>query len=282
MATHVSISPRSMRRIRASAALTRWVVYATATAGLAASARFAIAPPHPPAAPPPVVERRDLAAEGFASQLARSYLTFDGDRPDAHRARLAPFVGDQLDPDLGLRAPPGRVQRVRWLQIVQSRVGADGSRVFTVAAQTDRAGLLYLSVDIARGRDHALRLDGYPALVGAPLSAPATATAEGSQRDVADRTLRASCQRALRNYLARAGDNLNADLTADAAVALPGLSLSLRRLSALEWAPDGASVLATVEASDGDGVSYALRYELDVRRVDQRWEIAAIQTDPTT
>ena len=31
-----------------------------------------------------------------------------------------------------------------------------------------------------------------------------------------------------------------------------------------------------------DGVDYALRYELDVRRVDQRWEIAAIQTDPTT
>ena len=170
----------------------------------------------------------------------------------------------------------------RWLQIVQSRVGADGSRVYTVAAQTDRAGLLYLSVDIARGRDHALRLDGYPALVGAPLSAPATATTEGSQRDVADRTLRATCQRALRNYLARAEDNLNADLTADAAVALPGLPLSLRRLSALEWAPDGASVLASLEASDRDDVSYALRYELDVRRVDQRWEIAAIQTDPTT
>jgi hypothetical protein len=86
----------------------------------------------------------------------------------------------------------------------------------------------------------------------------------------------------LRNYLARAGDNLNADLTADAAVALPGLLLSLQRLTDLQWAPDGASVLASVEASDGDGVEYALRYELDVRRVDRRWEIAAIQTDPTT
>ena len=94
--------------------------------------------------------------------------------------------------------------------------------------------------------------------------------------------LRATCQRALRNYLARAGDNLNADLTTDAAVALPGLSLSLHRLTDLQWAPDGASVLASLEASDGDGVDYALRYELDVRRVDRRWEIAAIQTDPTT
>jgi hypothetical protein len=271
-----------MRRIRLSAALTRWVLYATAVAGLAASARFAIAPPHPQAAPPPAIEHRDLAAEGFASQLARSYLAFDGDRPNAHRAQLASFVGDQLDPDLGLRPPPGTVQRVRWTQIVQSRTGVDGSRVYTVAAQTDRAGLLYLSVDVARGRDHALRLDGYPALVGAPLSAPAAVPPEGSQREVADRALRATCQRALRNYLARAADNLNADLTADAAVALPGLSLSLHRLTALQWVPDGASVLAFVEASDDDDVSYALRYELDVRRVDQRWEIAAIQTDPTT
>ena len=282
MAARVSVSSRSMRRVRVSAGLTRWVLYATATAGLAASARLAIAPPHAPAAPAPVVEHRDLAAEGFASQLARSYLTFDGDRPDTHRTQLAPFVGNRLDPDLGLRAPPGRVQRVRWTQVVQSRLGADGSRVYTVAAQTDRAGLLYLSVGVARGSDHALRLDGYPALVGAPLSAAAVVVPEGSQRDVADDALRATCQRALRNYLARARDNLNADLTADAAVALPGLSLSLHRLTELQWAPDGASVLASLEASDGDGVDYALRYELDVRRVDQRWEIAAIQTDPTT
>jgi hypothetical protein len=269
-----------MRRLRVSAGLTRWVLYAVATVGLAASARFTIAPPRAPAAPASVVERRDLAAEGFASQLARSYLTFDGDHPDARRAQLASFVGDQLDSDLGLRAPPGRVQRVRWTQVVQSRAGADGSRVFTVAAQTDRAGLLYLSVAVGRGRDHALRLGGYPALVGAPLSAPATG-AEGSLRDVADRGLRATCQRALRNYLDRARDNLSADLTADAAVVLPGLSLALRRLTELQWAADGASVLASLEASDGDGVSYALRYELDVRRVDERWEIAAIQTDPT-
>jgi hypothetical protein len=271
-----------MRRIRASGALTRWVVYAMAAAGLAASARLTIAPPRPRATPPPVVEHRDLAAEGFAAQLARAYLSFDGDRPDVHRAQLAPFVGDQLDPDLGLRAPPGRAQRVRWTQVVQSRTAADGSRVYTVATQTDRAGLLYLSVDVARGRDHALRLDGYPALVGAPLSAPASAVPDGGTQEVDDGALRATCQRALRNYLARAGDNLSADLTPDAVVALPGLDLSLRRLTELQWTPDHASVLASVETSDQDGVAYSLRYELDVRRVDERWEIASIQTDPTT
>jgi hypothetical protein len=271
-----------MRRIRISAGITRWVVYAVAAAGLAATARLAIAPPRASAPAHAPVERRDLAAEGFAAYLARAYLTFDGQRPGVHRERLAPFVGDALDPDLGLRAPPGSRERVRWTQVVQSRPADDGSRVYTVAAQTDRAGLLYLSVDVERDKHRVLRLDGYPALVGAPLAAPAGAASGSEMRDVADGSLRATCQRALRNYLARAADNLDADLTPGAAVALPGLALSMRRLTALQWAADRRSVFATVDAVDGDGVTYELRYELDVRRVDARWEIAAIQTDPTT
>jgi hypothetical protein len=139
-----------MRRMRVSAGLTRWVLYATATAGLAATARFAIAPPRPAAAPAPVVERRDLAAEGYAAQLARAYLTFDGDRPDTRRAQLASFVGDQLDPDLGLRAPPGRAQRVRWTQVVQSRAGADGSRVYT-SPRRPTARACCMSASTSRG-----------------------------------------------------------------------------------------------------------------------------------
>jgi Conjugative transposon protein TcpC len=281
VAARTSLTSRSMRRIRVSASLTRWVVYATATMGLAASARYAIAPPHPPAVRSIAVDHRDLASEGFASLLARRYLTFDGDRPEAHRAQLAPFVGDQLDPDLGLRPPPGRAQRVQWAQVVQMRRGPGGSLVYTVASQTDRAGLLYLSIDVARGGDGALRVVGYPALVGAPLTGKASAEAGGRLRELADDGLRATCQRALRNYLARASDNLAADLSPDATVALPGLQLMLRRLTDLLWAPDDASVLATVEAADSDGVAYTLRYELDVRRIDERWEIAAIQMDPT-
>ena len=49
VAARISVSSRSMRRLRVSAGLTRWVLYATAIAGLAATARFAIAPPHAPA-----------------------------------------------------------------------------------------------------------------------------------------------------------------------------------------------------------------------------------------
>ena len=60
-----------MRRVRISASVTRWLLYATAGTGLA-SARYAIAPPNPPAPRPVSVEHRDLAAAGFASGAARA------------------------------------------------------------------------------------------------------------------------------------------------------------------------------------------------------------------
>ena len=277
----IAVVRRSIRRIRVSAGVTRWLLYATATAGLVASARYAIAPPRPESPRAAVVHERDAAAEGFASLLARHYLTFDGNHPDRRAAQLAGFAGDELDPGLGLSAPPGLRQRVFWTEVVGARPAHDGSRVYTVAAQTDRAGLLYLTVDVARDADRQLRLDGYPALVGAPLTASATSGEDLHLRAVDDPALSTTCRRALRNYLAGAADNLNADLTADAAVALPGPRLALRRMTGLLWEPDHASVLASVVADDHDGVTYTLRYELDVRHVDGRWAIAAIQTDPT-
>ncbi|MEA2395331.1 MAG: hypothetical protein QOJ82_3222, partial [Solirubrobacteraceae bacterium] len=207
------------------------------------------------------------------------YLTFDGSRPDRRQAQLAAFAG-HLDPDLGLHAPPGDQQRALWAQVVQSRRGPGASRVYTVAVQTDRSGLLYLSVGVVRDGGRSLRLDGYPALVGAPASRGARASPR--MRQVADRALRSVCHRALRNYLAGAADDLNADLAVDARVALPGLRMSLQRLDELGWEPSGGSVLATVQAADAHGAIYTLRYELDVVRVGPRWEVAALQTDPTT
>jgi len=126
--------------------------------------------------------------------------------------------------------------------------------------QTDRAGLLYLSVAVVRGPDGALRVDGYPSVVGAPLTRPASTQSSDRLAAVTDEGLRTTCQRTMRNYLARAGDNLAADLSARATVALPGLHLALRRLDDLRWATDRKSVLAAVEAVDDDGVLHrALR-----------------------
>jgi hypothetical protein len=269
-----------MRELRLCAGITRWVLYAVAASGALASARFAIAPPDPAIERPPVVASRDAAAEGFASVFAMRYLTFDGARPERRQTQLAAFAGHNLDPDLGLHTAPGDKQRALWAQVVQSRPGLGPAREYTVAVQTDRSGLLYLSVGVARDPDRSLQLDGYPALVGAPASTGARAGLR--MRQVDDRAVRSVCQRALRNYLAGAADDLDADLTPAARVAIPTLRLSLQRLDELDWEPSGASVLATVQAADAHGATYTLRYELDVVRAGARWEVAALQTDPTT
>ena len=50
----------------------------------------------------------------------------------------------------------------------------------------------------------------------------------------------------------------------------------------LDWAPGAGAVLAVVEAEDARGARYTLAYELDVARVQGRWEVSAIQMDPDT
>jgi hypothetical protein len=40
-------------------------------------------------------------------------------------------------------------------------------------------------------------------------------------------------------------------------------------------------VQAVVQAHDGRGARYVLSYELDVALSQGRWEVSAIQTDPT-
>ncbi len=275
----VEVIRHSLRRVRWSSNVGRWLLVALAAWGIAASARVAIAPPRPVVQHAPVPQTADLAAAGLAINFTRRYLTIGNQGDDARARALAPLVGQRLDPDAGLRAANTVRQRVLSADVVQQRRTATGLRVYTVAAQTDRAGTLYLSVTVDRARDGTLRLSGYPALVGAPAFAPAAE--DGQLRDVTDDALRAVCARALRNYLLGAADNLRADLSDDARVALPGLRLRLWRVVAVSWSPGARSVLVTVEAAEAGGTDYTLRYELDVARVQDRWEIAAIQMDPT-
>jgi hypothetical protein len=152
--------------------------------------------------------------------------------------------------------------------------------VYTVAAQTDSAGLLYLSVSVVRGTDGKLALAGYPAFIGAPASTQAESPSR--LREVEEPALQTVITRALRNYLARAESELAADLTASAHVSLPGLTLALQSVHSLDWSPDGRSVLAVVQAQDERGTQYTLGYELDVVSDAGRWEISAIQMDPDT
>ena len=276
----VEIRTHPLRRLRLARELPRYAVIALAVFGVLASARFAIAPPRPPAAPAPAAAAPavDQAAEGYAALFARRYLTWDAREPLTGQQQLETFVGSQLEPDAGFLPPPRGAQHVEWAEVVQSREGAPGQRVYTVAAQTRPAGLLYLTVGLTRARDGALSLTGYPALVGPPSSRPAAALAPLAPLE--DPGLEVVVRRALTNYLAGSAGDLAADLTAGAAVATPTLALELVAVSREGWAPGGGSVVATVQAADERGARYTLTYELDVTRAQGRWEVSAIETDP--
>jgi hypothetical protein len=278
----VTITTRPLWRIRLTHELPRYLICALSVWGLLASARFAIAPPRPTASAAPVrtPPPPDLAAEGYASLFVRRYLTWNAAEPAASQQALAALVGSGVEPDAGLRLPPTGEQHVNWAEVVQERESAPGQRVYTVAAQTDTSGLLYLTVKVGRASDGSLALAGYPAFVGAPSSGPAQVAA--TPREVGDRALATVVERTLHNYLAASAGELAADLTRDARVSLPGVGLSLLSVQRIDWLPDGRSVMAVVQAQDGRGAQYTLGYELDVALTQGRWEVSAIQMDPYT
>lgn len=276
----VAISTSALWRIRLARELPRYLICALSVLGLLASVRFAVAPPRPAASEAPVrtPPPPDLAAAGYASLFARRYLTWNAAEPAASQRALAALVGSTVEPDAGLRLPQTGEQHVNWAEVVQERESAPGQRVYTVAAQTDTSGLLYLTVKVGRASDGSLALAGYPAFVGAPSSGPAQIAV--TPREVGDRALATVVERALHNYLAASAGELAADLTRDARVSLPGVGLSLLSVQRIDWLPDGRSVLAVVQAQDGRGAQYTLGYELDVALAQGRWEISAIQVDP--
>jgi hypothetical protein len=279
----VRIVTRPLWQIRLLRELSRYLFYALAVAGLAASARFAIAPPRPTvlktalrgAAP------ADLAAKGYAALFARRYLTWDAAEPQDSQRALESFTGQGMESDAGLRLPSSGQQRVEWAEVVQERELAPGDHVYTVAAQTDTAGLEYLTVSVGRQRNGSLTLMGYPAFVGAPAASSAQISSP-RLREVREPALATVVGRALRNYLAGSESELAADLTVGARVSLPRLGLSLESVTRLDWSAGAGAVLAVVQAQDGYGEQYTLGYELDVTQVQRRWEVSAVQMDPNT
>jgi hypothetical protein len=259
----------------------RYLLYATCFAGLLASGRFAIAPPRSiaPRSRAQSGVSSDLAARGYATLFARRYLTWEAEQPTASESTLTPMAGSALEVDAGLTLPASGEQRVIWAEVVQERSPAPARHVYTVAAQTDTAGLLYLTVTVARERDGRLALAGYPAFVGAPASAPAEGPAASAEVD--EPSLTVVVERALRNYLAGSQDELSADLAVGARVEVPPAALTLLSISRLNWSADRRSVLAIVRASDARGAQYTLGYEADVEELHGRWELSAIQVDPT-
>jgi hypothetical protein len=256
-------------------------MYGLAVWGLIASARYAIDPPRPVSPPPAKVEVADLAAEGYASLFARRYLTWNANDPEAYRQELEPFLGSNTNATVGVELPRSGSQQVQWTQVVQSREPQTGEHVYTVAAQTDASGLLYLTVNVIRKAGGILALAGYPAFVGAPASTTIDNLVE-HLHSVEEPVLETVIKRALHNYLAASASDLAADLTSEAQVSLPGMELALQSVGQMKWLPGHASVFAVLTASDSRGALYTLTYELDVSHVQGRWEISAIQMNPDT
>jgi hypothetical protein len=258
----------------------RYLLGVLSLAGLAASARFAIAPPTPrlPQAALRSPVTADRAAEGYAALFARRYLSWNASEPLASERTLEPFLGAGLEADAGIELPQTGEQRVEWDEVVQAREPVRGEHVYTIAAQTDTGGLLYLTVGVLRTAGGSLALSGYPAFVGAPAAEPAQS--QPRLREISDSTLTTVVRRALRNYLAASPAELAADLTSGALVSLPSAALSLESIQRMDWTADGSSVLAVAQARDARGVLYTLAYEVEVVRAQGRWEVSAVQMDP--
>jgi hypothetical protein len=278
-ATSVTVTARPLWRLRLRREYPRHLLHALALFGLLASARFAIDPPATPPARPVASASagEDRAAEGFAAVFARRYLTWDAAHPEAHVQALAPYLGAEMEAEGGFQPPLHGSQRVLWTQVVQAEGQPAGGR-FTVAAQTDSSGLLYLSVAVVRRAGGALALGGYPAFVGPPPTAPPPPPSHGSE--IQGGALSTVVARALRNYLSGDSSELAADLAPGAATPPPAVALALESVDSLDWERPGRALLALVHARDRAGGRYALAYRLAVSAVEGRWEIAAIEQGP--
>ncbi len=220
----------------------------------------------------------DRAAEGYAVIFARRYLTWNSTEPQSSAHELEPFTGPGLEANAGLDLPSAGEQRVEWAYVVQEREPLPGRHVYTIAAETDAQSVLYLTVGVSRTSGGGLALTGYPAFVGAPTAGPASPLAH--LREVEEPALTTVVERALRNYLAGASGDLNADLTPGAQISVPSTALTLESVQRVDWSTAGRSVFVLVRAADPRGVQYTLAYELDVAREQGRWEVAAVQMDP--
>lgn len=271
-----------VRSARLRARLPRYVATAVALILMLGGLRAIVAPPQA-AAPSAPALTRDPAAEDFALQFARAYLSYDADRPAARERALAPFLPHDLDPDAGL-LPASGAQQVDWAEIASNQTALAGGRVITVAAQTDtHPQPLYLAVTVRHDPSRGLSLGGYPSLVGAPSVAEAP---QPARAPVDDPAVVEVATRVVRNYLAGSSQNLAADLTSDAIVTLPTIALTVQSTDHVVWTgsgPSSGAVLATVTGADPAGTSYRLTYELGIAHPDggQRPYVDFVQVIPT-
>jgi len=278
MFSTLSDAGESVRLARLRAVAPRYVAIAVLAVLLLLGLRALIWPPQPHTTPLPT--QADLPSRSLALQFARAYLTYDANNPGARMRELTTLVPANLDRSAGVFLRSG-TQRVLWAQIASDQPALTGGRVITVAAGVSTQALpVYLAIPVRHAPNRPVSLTGYPSFVGAPLVD--TDSSDQSYEDVTTEAVSEVVTRVLRNYLAGSTANLRADLTDDAVVTLPTVSLRLERLGQLVWLGGAGSgaVLATVTANDTHGVSYTLTYELGIV-VGERPYVSFIEVIPT-
>jgi hypothetical protein len=252
----------SARRARLAAAAPRYLASAVLFVFFALGVRAMFFPSASAVSSPPPRSVADVPSTDFALQFARAYLTYDAASPGARAGALASFLPDGFDSGAGF-FPTAGTQRVLWVQVASDQRALAGGRVITVAAGVSTQRLpVYLAVTVRHEHGRPLALVGYPSFVGAP--AVDTGTAPAPRSAVEDSAVVEVVERVVRNYLAAAAPNLKADLTPDAVVTLPTVSLKVRSVDQVVWVdgPSSSAVLATVTATDARSATYTLTYEL--------------------
>jgi hypothetical protein len=255
---------QGIRRARHSARAPRYLAIAVLLLFFALGLHAAFFPSAASAPPRQRGAVADAPSHDFALQFARAYLTYDAAHPSDRTRALAPYLGGRLTSGAGF-TPLRGAQDVRWAQVASDQPALAGGRVITVAASVTTQRLpLYLSITVEHEPGAPLSLLGYPALVGAP--AIAVDSSPPLRQTVEDPALTEVVDRVLRNYLASAARDLEADLSAEAEVTLPTRRLRLDAVEELVWLgpPGSSAVLATLTAADSTGATYTLGYELGI------------------
>lgn len=273
---------RSLRRLRVQANLPRYAVYAIAVAAVVHYALGSLKP----APAPRMVQRApsvDLAAEAFALDFTRAYLTYQGADPQQHEAALARYVGSgggPLDQDAGLEPPATGSDRVRFAEVLGD-LPQNASRQITVEADTTALGTVYLSLTLTSAASGALELVGLPALVGPPAIAAAVSDSSDDGKQISDPAVTSVVSRALSNYLKGDASDLQPDLAPGAEVRVPAAGLGSIQVEQINWASPGHSVGVDVQASDA-GATLTLHYTVSLTRqgpAEDRWFVSGIDSE---
>jgi hypothetical protein len=234
--------------------------------------------------PAPRIERiyeptsNDIGVEGFAERFARAYLTWSGSGDtQAYYQSLAPY-NPQFADDSGVQ-PSGTPQRVIFSRVLQDQPSAlDGSRIVTVELQLSPGErTCYLAVPVNRAKDGALAVTTWPSFVGPP--AVQQAYTSPSLTAVTDPSLITVVTRAITNYLAGDQSDLQADLATGAQVTYPAQQLEVTGPPIAVQSTGPGGVLITVRATDAEGASYTLAYEMGVEKTE-RWYVNSIEVLP--